>query len=54
LIISNIGFILTFFHSLNLGADLAVDPLKTIWIIYGVTAMLAIAYTYAFKPLLKK
>lgn len=53
LAISNIGFLLTFFHSLNLGSDLQSGPLRIVWIFYGITAMLAITYTYAIKPFWK-
>ncbi len=49
LIISNIGFLLTFFHSLHLGTDLQAGPLKILWIFYGITATLAIVYTYGIK-----
>lgn len=51
LIISNIGFILTFFHSLELGGDLQTGFMHYLWIFYGVTAILAIVYTYTIKPL---
>lgn len=54
LIISNIGFILTFFHSLGIGSNLQSGPLRIIWIFYGATAILAIIYTYAIKPFLIK
>jgi hypothetical protein len=54
LIISNIGFILTFFHSLMLGSDLQTQPMRGLWIFYGVTAILAITYTYAIKPFLRR
>lgn len=54
LIISNIGFILTFFHSLMLGSDLQSGWMRGLWIFYGVTAILAIIYTYAIKPFLKR
>lgn len=49
LIISNVGFLITFFHSLYLGSDLQGGPLRMIWIFYGITAMVAIVYTYAIK-----
>ncbi len=49
LIISNIGFLLTFLHSLALGSDLQTAPLRLIWIFYGITATLSIIYTYAVK-----
>jgi len=54
LIISNIGFILTFFHSLKLGSDLQSGGAKILWIFYGVTAIPAIIYTYAVKPFLSR
>ncbi len=46
LLISNIGFLLTFFHSIGAGDNLQSGPLRTLWIFYGVTAILAIIYTY--------
>ena len=49
LLISNIGFLLTFFHSLGAGGDLQSGPLKLIWIFYGTTAIIAIIYTYGIK-----
>jgi hypothetical protein len=53
LLISTIGFLLTFFHSLGVGGDLVSGPLKTIWIFYGITAILATIYTYGIKRLAK-
>ncbi len=52
LLISTIGFLLTFFHSLNLGSDLQSGPLRIIWIIYGATAILATIYVYGIKKFL--
>lgn len=49
LIVSNIGFILTFFHSLQIGSDLQSGWMRILWIFYGVTAILAIIYTYGIK-----
>lgn len=49
LIISNIGFILIFFHSLQVGSDLQTGFMRGLWIFYGITAIIAIVYTYAFK-----
>ena len=49
LVISTIGFLLTFFHSLNLGSNLQSGPLRVVWIFYGVTAILATIYTYGTK-----
>lgn len=51
LVISTLGFLLTFLHSLNLGSDLQSNPLRNIWIFYGVTAILATIYTYGIKKL---
>ncbi len=53
LVISNIGFILTFFHSYMIGSDLQAGPLRSLWLFYGVTAILAIIYTYGFKKFSK-
>lgn len=49
LIISNIGFILTFFHSLKIGSDLQNGWMRPLWIFYGITAIIAIFYTYGIK-----
>lgn len=46
LLISNIGFLLTFLHSLKLGSDLQSGSLRFVWIFYGITATLSIIYTY--------
>ncbi len=54
LLISTIGFLLTFFHSVGLGSDLQSGTLRIVWLFYGVTAMLATAYTYGIKRFLKK
>ncbi len=49
LIVSNIGFVLTFFHSLYLGSSLQSGPLRIVWIFYGVTAIISLIYTYVIK-----
>lgn len=49
LIISTIGFIFIFFHSLNIGSDLQSGPLRFIWIFYGITAIISTIYTYLIK-----
>ncbi len=54
LILSTIGFLLSFLHSLLLGSDLQSGFLRTLWIFYGVTAVLATIYTYGVKPFLRK
>ncbi|KKU49796.1 MAG: hypothetical protein UX71_C0005G0009 [Parcubacteria group bacterium GW2011_GWA1_47_10] len=51
LLISTIGFILTFFHSLMLGSHLQSGPLRALWIFFGTTAILATIYTYGVKRL---
>ena len=53
LMISTIGFILIFFHSLQIGSDLQSGFLRKLWIFYGVTAILATIYTYGIKKLLR-
>ncbi len=54
LIISNIGFIISFYHAINLGSDLQSGSLKYLWAFFGTTAILSIIYTYAIKPWIKK
>lgn len=54
LIVSNIGFILTFFHSLLIGSLLQSGFMRGLWIFYGVSAICALIYTYAIKPFLKQ
>jgi len=49
LLISTLGFLLAFFHSINIGSDLAVGPLRTLWMFYGVTAIISTIYTYGIK-----
>jgi uncharacterized membrane protein len=51
LLISTIGFLLIFFHSLQLGSDLQLNPMRSLWIFYGTTAILATIYTYGVKRL---
>lgn len=53
LLISTMGFLLIFFHSLGLGHDLQSGPLRIVWIFYGVTAILATIYTYGIKRFAK-
>jgi hypothetical protein len=50
-LISTVGFILTFFHSLGVGESLQVGTLRTIWIFYGVTAIMATIYLHGVKRL---
>jgi len=53
LIISTVGFILTFFHSLVLGSHLQTGWQRKLWIFFGITAILATIYTYGIKRFLK-
>jgi hypothetical protein len=52
LLISTIGFILTFFHSLEVGHELQSGILRNIWIFYGTTGIMATFYTYGIKKYL--
>ena len=54
LIISNIGFLIAFYHELVIGSDLQSGPLRSVWIFYGITAIASIIYTYSIMPFLKK
>lgn len=49
LTISTLGFILIFFHSLELGGELQSGPLRIVWIFYGLTAIFATTYTYGIR-----
>lgn len=49
LIVSTIGFILTFFHSLLIGEDLQGGFLRKLWLFYGITGIAATIYTYGIK-----
>ncbi len=49
LIISTIGFLMTFFHSLALGSDLQSGMLRAVWIFYGATTILSTFYTYGIR-----
>jgi hypothetical protein len=51
LLISSIGFVLIFFHSLALGDDLQAGFLRYLWMFYGATGILAIAYNYFGRKL---
>jgi hypothetical protein len=52
LVVSTIGYLLTFVHSLLLGSDLQGGFLRGLWIFYGATAVLATIYTYGLKRFL--
>ncbi len=52
LIISTVGIILIFFHSLDLGSDLQSGHLRVIWLFYGLTAIIAAIYVYGIKRFL--
>jgi hypothetical protein len=54
LIISNIGFVISFTHALAIGGDLASGPLRSVWIFFGVTGIISLLYTYAVLPFVKK
>ena len=52
LLISTLGFIIIFFHSLGLGSDLQSGVLRKLWIFYGTTGIISTIYTYGLKRLL--
>lgn len=52
LFISTIGFVLIFFHSINLGHDLESGILRIIWFFYGITGILSAVYVYLVKRFL--
>jgi hypothetical protein len=54
LIISNVGFLLVFIHSLAIGGDLQSGAVRVVWKSYGITALLAIVYTYLLRPVFSK
>ncbi|MCR4279491.1 MAG: hypothetical protein NUV78_02000 [Candidatus Zambryskibacteria bacterium] len=54
LVVSTIGFIFIFFHSLMIGSDLQQGFMRWLWIFYGVTAILATIYTYGIKRFTKR
>lgn len=47
--ISTIGFYVIWVHSLALGSSLYAGPLRTVWILYGCTALVATIYTFFFS-----
>ncbi len=53
LVVSTIGFLITFFHSFIIGSDLQSGFLRYLWLFYGITATAATLYTYGFKRLTK-
>lgn len=48
-LISTLALFLVLIHSLGLGRDLQADPLRTVWIFYGITAGIATIWTYLLK-----
>lgn len=54
LLVSNVGFLITYFHAMGLGSDLQTGMLRNIWMFYGITAFACIIYTYIIKPMLKR
>lgn len=48
-LVSTLALFLVLFHSLGLGRDLQADPLRTVWIFYGITAGMATAWAYFLK-----
>ena len=52
-LISTLALFLGFFHSIGIGRDLQTNPLRSVWIFYGITATIATVYTYFIKPFRK-
>lgn len=48
-IVSTLGFYVIWVHSLLLGSDLQVGFLRDLWIFYGVSALIASAYTFLYQ-----
>lgn len=48
--LSTAGFYVIFFHSLFLGHNLGSGPLRTAWILFGISGVLASVYTYLIRP----
>ena len=53
-LISTIGFFLALSHSLGLGSDLQVGSLRSVWIFYGISAIIATIYTYGVRKFLRQ
>jgi hypothetical protein len=52
LIISNIGFVFTFFHSLHVSGDFDIGFMHWLWIFLGVTAIASLIWTYGIRKML--
>jgi hypothetical protein len=48
-VVSTLGFYVIWAHSLLLGSDLQLGFLRTLWIFYGVSALIASAYTLLYQ-----
>lgn len=45
-------FALAFFHSFKIGTEVALDPLKTLYLFYGLTFALAVGYRLIYRRVL--
>lgn len=52
LLLSTIGFLLIFFHSIMLGSHLQEGPLRILWLFFGTTAISAAIWNYMVKRFL--
>lgn len=48
-IVSTLGFYVIWMHALMIGSDLQVEPLRTIWIAYGISAAAASGYVFLIQ-----
>lgn len=45
-VLSTLGFYVIWIHAFMIGSDLQTEPLRTLWIVYGVSAAMASAYVF--------
>ena len=48
-VVSTLGFYVIWVHSLMLGSELQTGFLRAVWIFYGVSALVASAYTFLYQ-----
>ncbi len=48
-VVSTLGFYVIWVHSLLLGSELQTGFLRSLWIFYGVSALVASAYTFLYR-----
>ena len=48
-VVSTLGFYVIWVHSLMLGSELQTGFLRAVWIFFGISALLASAYTFLYQ-----